>query len=271
MKLQEQLHLEPMIFQKGKAFVQSRDGIEYLWDPKVQGGALDLEFGFDFERRELECVLSHLGKLTREDFVFMDIGGNCGLYSLNIARNFPKSHSYCFEPVPTSRAILTANAMHNGLSDQITVVGKALGDESKTVCITASYSAMDHLVVGKAAEELSPLVVEVPMITLDSFVIERMLEQVDFIKCDVEGAELLVFTGAQEVLKLFHPPILLEIEPRHTKRFGYAPEDLDRFLRTFGYLPYKPAPAEKREALSSLREGIVEGYNNFLYLAEGHG
>lgn len=267
MELQQRLQLEPIIFNGARAFVQGKNGIEYLWDPNLQGGALGLEFGIDFERRELECVLSHLANVGDDDLVFLDVGANCGLYSLNVARRFPKSHSYCFEPVPSTRELLSANAEHNGLSSQITIVGKALGEEIKPVKMTASYSAMDHLIAGDAGNELSPLIVEVAMTTLDTFVRERLLDRVDFIKCDVEGAELLVFKGAREVLESFHPPILLEIEPRHTERFGYAPEELDAFLRSFGYVHWKPAPADKPEPLQSLSAGIAAGQNNFLYLA----
>jgi FkbM family methyltransferase len=270
MKLQERLHLEPFIFEGAKAFVQSKDGLEFLWDPEVQGGALGLEFGSDFERRELDSVLSHLANMRGEDIVFIDIGANCGLYSLSVARHFPKSHSYCFEPVPTTLALLSANVQRNGFDDRITVVDSALGDQPKRVRMTASYSAMDHLVVGNGSDELSPLIVDVPMTTVDTFVVEQSLERIDFIKCDVEGAELLVFKGAQKTLTRFHPPILLEIEPRHTKRFGYTPDDLDEFLRSFGYLPSRPSPANKRETLTSLQEGIANGFNNFLYLAQTH-
>lgn len=268
MELQQRLQLEPIIFNGARAFVQSRNGIEYLWDPTLQGGALGLEFGTDFERRELECVLSHLANVGHDKMVFIDIGANCGLYSLNVARRFPKSHSYCFEPVPSTRNLLSANAEHNGLSGQVTIVGAALGEEPKSVKMTASYSAMDHLITGDAGNELSPLIVEVAMTTLDIFVRDRLLDRVDFIKCDVEGAEFLVFKGARETLTRFHPPILLEIEPRHTKRFGYAPEELDAFLRSFGYVPWIPAPADKPETLESLGAGIAAGQNNFLYLAK---
>jgi FkbM family methyltransferase len=266
MHLQDRLQLEPIVFRKGKAFVQARDGIEYWWNPDVQGGVLDLEFGSDFERLEIECVLSYLSPVAGERSVFLDIGGNCGLYSLSVARHFPKSQTYCFEPVPTSQAMIRVNAEHNGLADQITLVGKALGDELKTVRMTASYSAMDHLIVGTASDELSPLIIEVPMTTVDNFITEHSLDRVDFIKCDVEGAELLVFKGAQQTLASFHPPILLEIEARHTERFGYAPEVLDTFLRRFGYETCIPCPADEVERLPSLREGIEQGYNNFLYL-----
>ena len=266
MQLQDRLGLEPIVFQAGKAFARSRDGIEYWWNPDIDGAILDLEFGSDFEKVELECVMSYLAAVPDQQAIFLDVGGNCGLYALSAARHFPSSHTFSFEPVPTSQAMITVNAEHNGLTDQITLVAKALGNEMKTVQMTASYSAMDHLIVGKASEELSPLIITVPMITLDSFVTEQSLDRIDFIKCDVEGAEFLVFKGAQDALARFHPPILVEIEPRHTLRFGYTPEELDDFLRGFGYAPGIPAPLDKRAELPSLRDGIDRGHNNFLYL-----
>lgn len=264
MHLQKRLHLEPIVFRNGRAFVQASDGVEYWWDPDGQGRVLDLEFGSDFERAERECVLSYLSKVATEEAVFLDIGGNCGLYALNIARRFCRSRVYCFEPVPASQAMIRVNAEHNGLDDRITLVGVALGDRSATVRMTASYSAMDHLVVNES-DELSPLIVDVPMITLDGFFTKHSLERVDFIKCDVEGAELLVFKGAQKVLERYHPPILVEIEARHTRRFDYTPQDLDEFLRSFGYLLFRSVPGPP-EQLASIHEGIQQGYNNFLYL-----
>jgi hypothetical protein len=104
------------------------------------------------------------------------------------------------------------------------------------------------------------------MTTLDSSFSERPLDRVDFIKCDVEGAELLVFKGGQDLLRAFHPPLLLEIEAKHTKRFAYTPVDLDAFLRTFGYVPCIPVPAARVQPLPSINEGIMHGHNNFLYL-----
>lgn len=268
-RLQQRLHLEPIIFQQGRAFARSRDGIEYWWNADLDGGILGLEFGTDFEKHELECVLSFIEAVPDNEAVFLDIGGNCGVYSLNVARRFPGAHSYCFEPVPTSQAMIRVNAEHNGFADRVTLVGAALGDEVRTVRMTASYSAMDHLVVGNVAEELSPLVIEVSMTTLDNFVAERALPRVDFIKCDVEGAELLVFKGGRTVLANLHPPIMLEIEARHTKRFGYSPEELDEFLRTFGYEVCLPGPIAEVERLPDLGSGIARGFNNFLYLHQG--
>lgn len=268
MRLQERLHLEPFVFERGKAYVESPDGLAYWWNPEVNGGTFDLEFGYEFEALERDCVLSYLASREDQETVFLDIGSNCGLYSLAVVKRFPKSHAYCFEPVPATQKVLLTNAEHNDLAERITLVRAALGDCLGFVRMTASYSAMDHIVTGDVNKELSPLIVNVPMITLDSFASEHSLTRVDFIKCDVEGAELLVFKGGQELLRRFQPPMLVEIEPRHTKRFGYKPADLDHYLGTFGYVAWLPSRDNHPQRLPNIQEGIERGHNNFLYLPQ---
>jgi hypothetical protein len=49
------------------------------------------------------------------------------------------------------------------------------------------------------------------------------VDRIDFLKIDVEGAEALVFEGAQTVLRRFRPPVLLEINEKASHAFGFAP------------------------------------------------
>ncbi|NIN35661.1 MAG: hypothetical protein GTO60_11480, partial [Gammaproteobacteria bacterium] len=58
---------------------------------------------------------------------------------------------------------------------------------------------------------------------------------IDFIKADIEGAELLMLKGAKETLKRYHPILMLEIQSHSTKLFGYKPEDVFDFLHEIGY------------------------------------
>ena len=50
----------------------------------------------------------------------------------------------------------------------------------------------------------------IPMITLDSYVQERCLDRIDFVKMDVEGFEPAVLEGAASLMERFRPPILME-------------------------------------------------------------
>jgi hypothetical protein len=78
----------------------------------------------------------------------------------------------------------------------------------------------------------------VQQITVDSFVAHRKLARVDWIKCDVEGAELYVLLGAQATLRRFHPTLLLEIEERWTARYGYQASEVFDAVRNLGYTKY---------------------------------
>ena len=47
------------------------------------------------------------------------------------------------------------------------------------------------------------------MTTLDQFCEDEGIEKVGFIKCDVEGHEIVVFSGGEKLLRFRHPTILL--------------------------------------------------------------
>lgn len=63
----------------------------------------------------------------------------------------------------------------------------------------------------------------------------RDLDNIDFIKVDVEGAELQVLKGARDILVRDHPILHLEIEERWMKSFGYGASEVELFLRSIGY------------------------------------
>src|SRR5207244_1718621 len=75
--------------------------------------------------------------------------------------------------------------------------------------------------------------VNVRMVRLDKYA-ERF-PKIDFVKCDVEGAELLVLRGGVLTLRRCRPKIFLEIEERWTSSFGWTCADVVCFLREIGY------------------------------------
>lgn len=71
---------------------------------------------------------------------------------------------------------------------------------------------------------------------LDKYLRARKTERVDFIKLDVEGAELDTLKGAGEVLEKPPRPVLLcEVEDRRTKAWGYPAVEIIQFLAVRGY------------------------------------
>jgi len=55
------------------------------------------------------------------------------------------------------------------------------------------------------------------------------------IKCDVEGAELLVLRGASALLRRARPDLLLSVHPEALQDYGHAVDDIGAFLSRHGY------------------------------------
>lgn len=77
---------------------------------------------------------------------------------------------------------------------------------------------------------------DVPMYRLDDLITQETLQgRPTLIKCDVEGAELLVLMGAQNLLSALRPTILLSVHPPALPDYGHSPARVDEFLRQMGY------------------------------------
>jgi FkbM family methyltransferase len=55
------------------------------------------------------------------------------------------------------------------------------------------------------------------------------------IKCDVEGAEMLVLAGSEALLGRIHPDLLLSVHPDALPTYGHSVEALRMFLEKAGY------------------------------------
>ena len=73
--------------------------------------------------------------------------------------------------------------------------------------------------------------------TMDEFM-KNQRHGPDFIKCDVEGAELFVFKGGVNTLKKYKPIIFTEMLRKWSKKFGYHPNDIINLLSGLGYQCY---------------------------------
>ena len=77
--------------------------------------------------------------------------------------------------------------------------------------------------------------VTVSMRSLDDWCAEQGLPRLDFIKLDVEGAEFLVLTGAEQVLARHRPVILAEFDPYWISTHGRTAEDVTQWAVAHSY------------------------------------
>jgi FkbM family methyltransferase len=120
------------------------------------------------------------------------LGGRCTVHS--------------FELLDENLALLVHNLARNGVRDEQVVLNKlALADRTGGEMIIASGASQGATsIFGRdAAGE------RVQTITLDDYVVALNLPRVDFIKMDIEGAEVMALQGAQDTIRHFQPRLAI--------------------------------------------------------------
>lgn len=245
--------LNTFVFEKDAAYVRIESGHEFRYVPEQMGGLLGLEFKPGFESEDIRCVL----KILPANSVVVDIGANFGIYSVLLAASSDGCRVHAFEPVPQTAVLLRSNAERNGVDSRIIINNAAVGNETGNLLITADRYAGNYLLVDNSYDGSTK---EVPVIRLDDYVAEKGLQHIDFIKCDVEGAELLVMKGASKVLTLMRPIVMLEIVDEWTDRFGYAAGDLKGYMLGLGYSCRHAAEVAVELRLGRDDDGLTNNY-----------
>ena len=96
------------------------------------------------------------------------------------------------------------------------------------------HGGHNHVVPEGADIQLrnSQQLVNVPKRTIDSY----NFDDVDCIKIDVEGSELMVMQGARNTIERCRPSVQVEIVPRQCELFGYDPQALYDFFDDLDYV-----------------------------------
>lgn len=175
--------------------------------------------------------------LPREEpFVALDIGAQTGCFSL-MAKFFPNSQWYAFEPIIEAATVLKKNLALNGI-DNVHVENVAVSDISGTTYL--SMPNKDNWGLSTIGSNPLRFAVqsqrEVSCIDLDSFVGLHGIKKVHFMKLDTEGAELLILRGAKNMLLRDHPIIVMEYNETNMKQCGITKNDVDAFLMEMGYV-----------------------------------
>ncbi|HEY9005595.1 FkbM family methyltransferase [Ohtaekwangia sp.] len=187
-----------------------------------------LNFG-SYEQEELQMQVN----LMDDDFTIFDVGGNYGWYAIHIASRFPKAKIFSFEPIPDTYHQLVKNIALNHISN-INSFDFGFSDKpgSFSFFYDPALSANASMKNVSGSNTIKEVTCKVN--TIDDYNREQRLT-IDFIKCDVEGAELMVFKGAEKTIAENLPIIFSEMLRKWTAKFNYHPNDIIAFLSQFGY------------------------------------
>jgi len=170
-----------------------------------------------YEREKQKRIASEL----KPGSVFYDVGANVGLYSLLAARLDPAGKTYAFEPLPKNTWYLHRHFELNSIQNA-QVLELAISDQIGTHSFCeAGDRSMGHL--GKNGK------LRVRTATLDSLLHEEEIPAPDYIKMDIEGAELMALRGASECIQRHRPAIFLATHGRNMET------ECCRQLNSWGY------------------------------------
>jgi FkbM family methyltransferase len=239
-----------------------RFGMKFICDQQNRRIAPfeSLNFGV-YEAHETDMVL----RLMPASGCFVDIGANVGWYSILVAKAVPGATVYAFEPIPSTYQLLMENILLNG-AGEIHPHNFALGAAEDQLDFyfhpENSDSASQVNILGRP--DAQKLVV--PVHKLDDVASAENLT-IDFVKCDVEGAELMVVRGALQTIKRDRPILFLEMLRKWSAKFGYHPNEIIDLLSALGYHCFRLDTDSLRR---QLRVDEQTTATNFFFLHADH-
>ncbi|MEO8447906.1 MAG: FkbM family methyltransferase [bacterium] len=190
-----------------------------------------------------------------------DIGGNFGWYAIHIAKKFPNSKIFSFEPIPSTFKYLNENISLNGLTN-VKTFNYGLSDEEGKFDFYFDPELSVNASLANVSGNENIQSVECTVKKLDNTP-ELKDIKIDFLKCDVEGAELLAFKGAMNSIKKNLPVIFTEMLRKWTSKFNYSPNDIIDLLSNLGYQCFTSEKA-KLKAFDKVTESTTE--TNYFFL-----
>jgi FkbM family methyltransferase len=147
---------------------------------------------------------------VRPGMTALDVGANVGAYSLLLGQWVgPSGAVAAFEPAPDVHDGLRRHIHLNALDAIVTPVRAAVGAEAGTAHLVVAKTPGESRLATSADGDATT--VAVPVTTIDEFCAQAHLTP-DFIKIDVEGAELDVLRGARETIRRTRGRLSLFVE-----------------------------------------------------------
>ena len=202
-----------------------------------------------------------LDNLASKSQIIADIGANIGWYTMRFSKFAMVKKIFAFEAIPRTFDYLIQHVRLNHIEKAI-LVNKAILDVERKVTFNWTKEETGSASLKNIQEREVIEKIEVPATTIDDYFLLNNIK-LDFIKCDVEGSELLVFKGAHKYLKKFKPFIFCELLRKWAAKFDYHPNDVIDLLKEYGYECFIVSEA-KISHMNEINDETVQ--TNFLFL-----
>lgn len=196
-----------------------------------------------FNLAELELHIYGAGsRFVHSGDIVLDCGASDGDFTREALRA-GAALVVAIEVSPTSIECIRRNLAAPISSGRVIVFPKGVWDEDAELTLSVSESnfAANSVVL---RPEGSHQDVKVPLTTIDKIVAELRLPRVDFIKMDIEGAEVKAIAGAQATIRRFKPRLAIATE--HKPDDEVTIPDAVRRLRSDYVMTCGPCSIEKK-------------------------
>ena len=209
------------------------------------------------------------GLLAELKGTFLDVGANTGLYALLAAATHPSITIEAFEPVDHIADSFLRNMEINASFKQrfklhrfalTDFTGEALFHETSNPHFMTTTSGL-NAEFSKAHGETRHYLV--PALTLDAFISDNQIEDLSFIKIDVEGHEKEVLRGSEAAVLTRRPFIGVEL------LWDADYDFIEKFLLSNDYIDAILQPGSLR--FTRFPEYIRDGWNHILVPEEHRG
>jgi FkbM family methyltransferase len=171
-----------------------------------------------------------MAKEVRAGSIFYDVGANVGFHTLLAAKLVGSGKVFSFEPSPRNleylRRHIALNKLHN-----VSVFESAVSDRDQVL-----HFQMERTGFGGSLSDNGGGI-DVNSVTLDALVSGCKIPPPDYIKMDIEGAELLALRGAEQLLRAHHPEIFLATHGHEVDR------ECCELLKALGYKVDRLSPS----------------------------
>ena len=166
----------------------------------------------------------------KQDDVVFDIGANLGYFAKTFSRITPKGKVICVEPLPQYFEVLNHFL---GKKKNVTLHNVALGKETgKVTMVLPMQNGMIRTglpYISKVKTRSEERTQEVEIVHPMSLIKDE--PKLDYIKCDIEGYEWIVFQELKEAIIKHRPIVQIEIADKNR-------QDLMDYFSTLEYVQY---------------------------------
>lgn len=177
--------------------------------------------------------------LIQDDMVVFDVGAHLGeqtMFFHNVMNSQGVVHA--FEPSKDIFDKLKQISELGAFSGKIIVNNLALSDKEGLLEFHTYSDARLNTLIERDNDhinQLSESVVSIPTTTLDKYCLQNEIYYIDFVKIDVEGAELAVLKGAEQYLKENRIKQGIFEFGNTWFEIGINPQEVREYLEQFGY------------------------------------